>query len=56
MAFVRVVICRDVTTQLRKAVTIATRYSAFRHQSELKPGYYFLFKGFVLLKLINSFG
>lgn len=38
MVFVRVVICQDVTKQLAKAVTIATRYSAVRHQSELKPG------------------
>ena len=38
MVFVRVVICQDVTTQLKKATTIAIRYSAVRHQSELKPG------------------
>ncbi|EFX90118.1 hypothetical protein DAPPUDRAFT_300149 [Daphnia pulex] len=38
MVFVRVVVCQDVTTNLRKAVTIATRYSCVRRQSELKPG------------------
>lgn len=29
---------------MRKAVTIATRYSCIRHQSELKPGYGKLFE------------
>lgn len=38
MVFVRVVIVQDMAAQLRKAVTIATRYSCVRHQSELKPG------------------
>ncbi|XP_046652365.1 probable peroxisomal acyl-coenzyme A oxidase 1 [Daphnia pulicaria] len=38
MVFVRVVVCQDMTTNLRKAVTIATRYSCVRRQSELKPG------------------
>lgn len=38
MVFVRVVVCQDVTLNLRKAVTIATRYSCVRRQSELKPG------------------
>ncbi|XP_046436827.1 probable peroxisomal acyl-coenzyme A oxidase 1 [Daphnia pulex] len=38
MVFVRVLVIRDVAVQLRKAVTIATRYSCVRHQSELKPG------------------
>lgn len=37
MMFVRVVIVQDMGTYLRKAVTIAIRYSAVRHQSELKP-------------------
>lgn len=30
-----------MTTNLRKAVTIATRYSCVRRQSELKPGLVF---------------
>jgi len=38
MVFVRVVVCRDTTTQLKKAVCTAIRYSCVRHQSELKPG------------------
>ncbi|XP_065204921.1 probable peroxisomal acyl-coenzyme A oxidase 1 [Planococcus citri] len=39
MIFVRVVIVRGVAaTSLAKAVTIATRYSAVRRQSEMKPG------------------
>ncbi|KAK3931837.1 putative peroxisomal acyl-coenzyme A oxidase 1 [Frankliniella fusca] len=38
MMFVRVVICQDMASYLSKAVTIATRYSAVRHQSEMKPG------------------
>ncbi|XP_063600213.1 probable peroxisomal acyl-coenzyme A oxidase 1 [Penaeus indicus] len=38
MVFVRVAICFDSHRQLQRAVTIATRYSAVRHQSELKPG------------------
>lgn len=37
MMFVRVVIVRDVAGYLSKAVTIATRYSAVRHQSQIKP-------------------
>lgn len=37
MMFVRVVIVQDMGIYLRKAVTIAIRYSAVRHQSELKP-------------------
>lgn len=37
--FVRVVIVQDAASFLKKAVTIATRYSAVRHQSELKPGF-----------------
>ncbi|CAG0897403.1 unnamed protein product [Darwinula stevensoni] len=39
MVFVRVMICRDMCNQLKKAVTIATRYSAVRRQSEISPGY-----------------
>lgn len=39
MMFVRVVIVQDAAQYLRKAVTIATRYSAVRHQSEMRPGY-----------------
>ncbi|XP_042211127.1 peroxisomal acyl-coenzyme A oxidase 1-like isoform X2 [Homarus americanus] len=38
MVFVRVAICFDSYRQLQRAVTIATRYSAVRHQSELVPG------------------
>lgn len=38
MVFVRVVVCKDVTSQLKKAVCTAVRYSCVRHQSELKPG------------------
>ncbi|KAK4320234.1 hypothetical protein Pmani_008885 [Petrolisthes manimaculis] len=38
MVFVRVAICFDAYRQLQRAVTIATRYSAVRHQSELVPG------------------
>lgn len=38
MMFVRVVIVRDAAGHLGKAVTIATRYSAIRRQSEMKPG------------------
>lgn len=38
MVFVRVAICFDAHRQLQRAVTIATRYSAVRHQSELVPG------------------
>jgi acyl-CoA oxidase len=37
MIFVRVVIVQDAAHYLRKAVTIATRYSAVRHQSQIKP-------------------
>ncbi|XP_017768288.1 PREDICTED: probable peroxisomal acyl-coenzyme A oxidase 1 [Nicrophorus vespilloides] len=38
MIFVRVVIVEDAAFFLRKAVTIATRYSAVRHQCQLKAG------------------
>ncbi|KAK7576596.1 hypothetical protein V9T40_012882 [Parthenolecanium corni] len=39
MIFVRVIVVRGVAaSNLAKAVTIATRYSAVRRQSELKPG------------------
>ncbi|KAK7082288.1 Acyl-coenzyme A oxidase (Acyl-CoA oxidase) [Halocaridina rubra] len=38
MVRVRVGIVRDTCIQLQQAVTIATRYSAVRHQSELIPG------------------
>ncbi|KAB7498100.1 putative peroxisomal acyl-coenzyme A oxidase 1 [Armadillidium nasatum] len=38
MVFVRVAICFDTLRQLQRAVTIATRYSAVRRQSELVPG------------------
>ncbi|XP_019874586.2 probable peroxisomal acyl-coenzyme A oxidase 1 [Aethina tumida] len=37
MIFVRVVLVQDAATFLKKAATIATRYSAVRHQSEMKP-------------------
>ena len=37
MIFVRVAIVQDATLHLRKAVTIATRYSAVRHQSQISP-------------------
>jgi len=36
--FVRVVLVKDAANHLGKAVTIATRYSAVRRQSEMKPG------------------
>ncbi|KAL4713938.1 hypothetical protein ACJJTC_015592 [Scirpophaga incertulas] len=39
MMFVRVVIVQDMCNYMAKAVTIATRYSAVRHQSQLKPEY-----------------
>lgn len=39
MMFVRVVLVQDMASSLSKAVTIATRYSAVRRQSEMKPGY-----------------
>jgi len=38
MIFVRVVIVEDAANYLRKAVTIATRYSAVRHQSQIEEG------------------
>ncbi|CAH2049992.1 unnamed protein product, partial [Iphiclides podalirius] len=38
MVFVRVVIVFDMVNYLSKAVTIATRYSAVRRQSQLKQG------------------
>ncbi|KAF4532170.1 hypothetical protein B566_EDAN002232 [Ephemera danica] len=38
MMFVRVVVVQDAAVYLAKAVTIATRYSAVRRQSEMKPG------------------
>ncbi|XP_067010660.2 acyl-coenzyme A oxidase 1 [Anabrus simplex] len=38
MVFVRVVLVQDMAGYLSKAVTIATRYSAVRRQSEMKPG------------------
>ncbi|XP_050519552.1 probable peroxisomal acyl-coenzyme A oxidase 1 [Diabrotica virgifera virgifera] len=37
MIFVRVVLVQDAATYLKKACTIATRYSAVRHQSQIKP-------------------
>nr|CAI5843398.1 unnamed protein product [Callosobruchus analis] len=37
MIFVRVVLVQDAATYLKKASTIATRYSAVRHQSQIKP-------------------
>lgn len=39
MVYVRVGICFYSCHLLQKAVTIATRYSAVRHQSEMLPGY-----------------
>lgn len=40
MIFVRVIVVKGVAaSNLAKAVTIATRYSAVRRQSEMKPGY-----------------
>jgi hypothetical protein len=40
MIFVRVSLVKNVAAAfLSKAVTIATRYSAVRRQSEMKPGY-----------------
>ena len=40
MIFVRVVIVKGLAvSNIAKAVTIATRYSAVRRQSEMKPGY-----------------
>lgn len=38
MIFVRVIIVQDAAHYLRKAATIATRYSAVRHQSLIKEG------------------
>lgn len=38
MMFVRVAICFDSARQLMRACTIATRYAAVRHQSEMIPG------------------
>ncbi|CAH1980508.1 unnamed protein product [Acanthoscelides obtectus] len=37
MIFVRVVLVQDAATYLKKASIIATRYSAIRHQSQIKP-------------------
>ncbi|CAG9855181.1 unnamed protein product [Phyllotreta striolata] len=37
MIFVRVVLVQDAATYLKKACTIATRYSAVRHQSKIRP-------------------
>ncbi|KAK5639615.1 hypothetical protein RI129_012107 [Pyrocoelia pectoralis] len=37
MMFVRVVLVQDVANYLKKAVTIAVRYSCVRRQSQLKP-------------------
>lgn len=37
MMFVRVVLVRDISNYLSKAVTIAIRYSAVRRQSQIKP-------------------
>ncbi|KAF2885800.1 hypothetical protein ILUMI_20383 [Ignelater luminosus] len=37
MVFVRVVLVQDAANYLKKAVTIAVRYSCVRHQSQLKP-------------------
>ncbi|CAG9796941.1 unnamed protein product [Diatraea saccharalis] len=37
MMFVRVMLVYDMCNYMAKAVTIATRYSAVRHQSQLKP-------------------
>jgi len=39
MMFVRVVIIKDVASNLTKAVTIATRYSAVRRQSPIDPNH-----------------
>lgn len=39
MMFVRVVLVRDISNYLSKAVTIAIRYSAVRRQSQIKPEY-----------------
>ncbi|KAK9889088.1 hypothetical protein WA026_004361 [Henosepilachna vigintioctopunctata] len=36
MVFVRVVLVADATSYMKKAVTIAVRYSAVRHQSQIK--------------------
>ncbi|CAG4986341.1 unnamed protein product [Parnassius apollo] len=38
MVYIRVTILTDVAYELSKAVTIAVRYAAVRHQSQLKPG------------------
>lgn len=38
MMFVRVLLAKDAASHLGKAVTIATRYSAVRRQSEIKAG------------------
>lgn len=37
MIFVRVVLVQDAANYLKKAITITTRYSAVRHQSQIKP-------------------
>lgn len=37
MVFVRVNIVNDVSFEVARAVTIAVRYAAVRHQSQLKP-------------------
>ena len=39
MIFVRVVIVQDAANYVKKAVTIATRYSTVRHQSQIKEGF-----------------
>lgn len=38
MVFVRSMIVRESARALSKACTIAIRYSAVRHQSEMRPG------------------
>lgn len=37
MIFVRVVLVQDAANYLKKAAIIATRYSAVRRQSQIKP-------------------
>lgn len=39
MMFVRVVLVRDISNYLSKAVTIAIRYSAVRRQGQIKSEY-----------------
>ena len=55
MVFMRAMIVRGVAGQgLAKAVTIATRYSCVRRQSELKPGWDAVICFFLIFDFVES--